>query len=323
MSLRSLSLLLLFGLLGAGPVAAQERWPAKAVRWIVPYAAGGFADIRARKIGQDLAAVLGQPVVVENKPGAGGVLGTDLLAKAPPDGYTIGMGNLAALSVNVSLMKKIPYDPTKDVAAVVLIEKSPLILTAGPGLKAASLKELIAAAKAEPGKLGFASSGIGGAHHLSGEMLKQRAGIEITHIPYKGGAPAAADLVAGHVPMMFEMGYSALPSIKAGKIRALAVTSAKRLDLLPEVPTMSEAGMPGFESYNWQGLVVPAGTPKVIIDRLNREVNAILAKPAQREAITSTGSQVGGGTSDAFRDLIVSETKMWAQVIRDAKIQPE
>jgi tripartite-type tricarboxylate transporter receptor subunit TctC len=314
---------LIFILLASTPVRAQENYPSKPLRWIVPYAAGGFADIRARKIGIDLAKALGQPVVIENRAGAGGVVGTEAVAKAAPDGYTIGMGNLAALAVNVSLMKKLPYDPLKDLQPVVLIERSPLILVAGPGLKANSLQELIAYAKANPGKVGFGSSGVGGAHHLSAEMLKLRTGVDMVHIPYKGGAPAAADLMAGHLPVMFEMGYAALPSVKAGKTRALAVTSGQRLALLPEVPTMAEAGQPGFESYNWQGVVAPAGTPRAIVDRLNREFNAILAMPEQRDAILATASEVGGGTPEEFRDLIRSETAKWAEVVRAAKIQPE
>ncbi len=216
-----------------GHPSHAQPWPDKPLRWIVPYAAGGFADIRARKLGLDLAKAIGQPVVIENRAGAGGVVGTDAVAKAPADGYTIGMGNPPALAVNVSLLKKLPYDPAKDLQAVILVERSPLILTAGPGLKANSLQELIAYAKANPGKLGFGSLGIGGAHHLSGEMLRLRTGIDIVHIPSKGGAPAAADLMAGHLPMMFEMGDAALPSVKAGKIRALAVTSPTRHALLP------------------------------------------------------------------------------------------
>jgi len=315
--------LLMAILFASSSAIAQESYPVKPVRWVVPYAAGGFADIRARKIGVDLAKALGQPLVIENRTGAGGVIGTDAVAKAPADGYTIGMGNLAALAVNVSLMKKLPYDPLKDLQPVVLIERSALILAAGPGLPASSLKELIAYAKANPGKLGFGSSGIGGAHHLSGEMLKLRTGIEIVHVPYKGGAPAAADLMAGHLPMMFEMGYSSVPSVKAGKIRALAVTSSSRLALLPEVPTMAEAGLPGFESYNWQGVVVPAGTPRAIVDRLNREINAILSQPEQRDAILATASEPAGGTPEQFRELIRSETAKWGEVVRAAKIQQE
>jgi tripartite-type tricarboxylate transporter receptor subunit TctC len=318
--LRSFLILALFACASAN---SQENYPAKPVRWIVPYAAGGFADIRARKMGVDLAKALGQPVVIENRAGAGGVVGTDAVAKAAPDGYTIGMGNLAALAVNVSLMKKLPYDPQKDLQPVVLIERSALILVAGPGLKANSVQELVAYAKANPGKVGFGSSGIGGAHHLSGEMLKLRTGVDMVHIPYKGGAPAAADLMAGHLPMMFEMGYAAVPSVKGGKTRALAVTSSQRIPLLPEVPTMAEAGLPGFESYNWQGVVAPAGTPRPIVERLNRELNAVLALPEQRDAILATASEPAGGTPEQFRDLIRTETAKWAEVVRAAKIQPE
>jgi tripartite-type tricarboxylate transporter receptor subunit TctC len=304
-------------------VKAQESYPSKPVRWIVPYAPGGFADIRARKMGIDLAKALGQPVVIENRAGAGGTVGTDAVAKAPADGYTIGSGNLASMSVNVSLMKKLPYDPLKDLQPVVLIERSALILVAGPGLKANSVKELIDYARANPGKVGFGSSGVGGAHHLSGEMLKLRTGVDMVHIPYKGGAPAAADLMAGHLPVMFEMGYAAVPSIKGGKTRALAVTSSQRLPLLPDVPTMAESGLQGFESFNWQGVVMPAGTPRPIVDRLNKELNAILALPEQRDAILATASEVGGGTPEQFRDLIRSEIPKWAEVIKAAKIQPE
>jgi tripartite-type tricarboxylate transporter receptor subunit TctC len=313
----------ILALLGAGPVSGQQAWPSKPIHFIVPYAAGGFADIRARKIGVELAKALGQPIVIENRAGAGGVLGTDVVAKAAPDGYTIGMGNLPPLAVNVSLMKKLPYDPQKDLTPVILIESSPLILTAGPALPAKNVQELIALAKEKPGQLAFASSGIGGAHHLSGEMLRHATGIDIIHVAYKGGAPAAADLLAGHVPMMFEMGYAALPSIKAGKIRALAVTSTKRLAVLPDVPTMAEAGVPGFESYNWQGVIVPAGTPREIVERLNRELNTILAQPLTRELIASTGSEVAGGTPEAFGALIRSETEKWAKIVKQAGIRPE
>ncbi len=310
-------------LLAGAPAVAQETWPSKPVRWIVAYAPGGFGDIRARKIGAELSKSLGQPVVIENRAGAGGVVGTDAVAKAAPDGYTIGMGNFAALSVNVSLMRKLPYDVARDFAPVVLLERSPLFLMAGPALPATSLKDVLDAARANPGKLGFGSSGIGGAHHLSGEMLKLQTGIDIVHIPYKGGAPAAADLLAGHLPMMFEMGYAAMPSIRSGKARAIAVTAAERLPLAPEVPTMAESGLPGFEVYNWQGVVVPAATPRAIVERLNRELNAILARPEQREALSQLASQPAGGTPEGFRAFIRAETAKWARVVREAKIQQE
>ena len=320
---RPIAILLLLAVIFPKSVLAQDKWPSKPIRWIAPYAAGGFADIRARKLAIELSKNLGQPVYVENRAGAGGVVGTDAVAKAAPDGYTIGMGNLAALAVNVSLMKKLPYDPIKDLQPVVLIERSALILTAGPGLAASNVQDVVAYAKSNPGKLGFGSSGVGGAHHLSGEMLKLRTGIDMVHVPYKGGAPAAADVIAGHLPMMFEMGYAAVPSVRSGKIRALAVTSSRRLPLLPDVPTMAESGLPGFESLNWQGVVVPAGTPRAIVERLNREFNAILALPDQRDAIVATASEVGGGTPEEFGELIRSETAKWAEVVKAAKIQPE
>ncbi|MEI7443541.1 MAG: tripartite tricarboxylate transporter substrate binding protein [Burkholderiales bacterium] len=310
------------------PVVARAQapapaWPSKPIRLVVPYATGGFNDLRSRQIGQHLSKALGQPVIIDNKAGAGGTLGIDLVAKAAPDGYTIGMGNLASLSVNVSLMKKVPYDPQKDLAPIVLVEQSPLVLTAGPGTSAKTVGELLAQARAQPGKLTFASSGIGGAHHLSGEMLLQLAGADLAHVPYKGGSQGATDLMAGHVAVMFEMGYSALPSIKAGRIRALAVTSSKRLQVLPDVPTMIEAGVQGFESYNWQGLVAPAGTPRAIVDRLNREVNAILAMPEVRDGIVAQGSQPSGGTPEQFAAFVKTETAKWGKVVRDANIQPE
>ena len=316
-------LLPLLALLAGAPAFAQDAWPSKPVRWIVAYAPGGFGDIRARKIGAELAKSLGQPVVVENRAGAGGVVGTDAVAKSAPDGYTIGMGNFAALSVNVSLLKKVPYDVARDLAPVVLLERSPLFLMVGPALPATRLKDVLDAARANPGKLGFGSSGIGGAHHLAGEMLKLQTRVDIVHVPYKGGAPAAADLLAGHLPMMFEMGYAAMPSIRSGRARALAVTAGERLALAPEVPTMAEAGMSGFEVYNWQGVILPSATPRAIVGRLNRELNAILARPDQREALAQLASQPAGGTPESFRDFIRAETARWARVVHDAKIQPE
>lgn len=307
------------------PVAAfaQDKWPSKPIKIVVPYAAGGFADLRARQLGQQLGKLLGATIVVDNKAGAGGVIGTDVIAKAPPDGYTIGMGNLAPLAVNASLMKQLPYDPLRDLQPVILVERAPLILMTNPGSGINSVADLILQAKAKPGQFGFGSSGVGGAHHLSGEMLKMMAGIELTHVPYKGGAPAATDLVAGHIPLMFELGYSALPNLRAGLLRPLAVTSSKRLAVLPDVPTMDEAGVKGFESYNWQGVVAPAGVPPAIVARLNKELNAILLQPDVRKSIEDTGAQVGGGTPEEFAAFIRSETATWARVVKAAKIEPQ
>jgi tripartite-type tricarboxylate transporter receptor subunit TctC len=276
-----------------------------------------------RIVAQKLGERLGQTIVVENRGGAGGTIGTDAAAKAAPDGYTIGSGNLAPLAVNPTLMTMLPYHPQKDIAPVILIENSPLVLSVANSLPVKNLADLIALAKKDPGKLTFGSSGIGGAHHLSGEMFRNLANIDIVHVPYKGGAPASTDLMAGHLSMMFEMGYAALPAIKGQKIRPLAVTSTKRLALLPDVPTMVELGISDFESYNWQGIIAPAGTPAAIISKLNAALNEILLDPDVIKQISDTGSQAGGGTPEDFARFIASETTKWAKVIRAANIQPQ
>lgn len=321
-------------LLAAGLIAAAVTgnlaraqdtgdWPSKPITLIVPYAAGGFADTRVRLLARKLGDALQQPVVVENKAGAGGVIGTAMVAKAAPDGYTLGTGNLAPLSVNPTLMPKLSYQVDKDLAPVILIENSPLVLSVNNDVPVSNLQELIALAKQKPGTLTFGSSGVGGAHHLSGEMFREQAGIDISHVPYKGGSLAATDLMGGHITMMFEMGYSALPAIQGKKVHPIAVTSAKRLDVLPDVPTLAEAGLPGFESYNWQGIIAPAGTPKPIIERLNTEFNRILQDPEVQQAIAQTGSQAGGGSPEDFGAFIKSETAKWAEVIKagDIKLQ--
>ncbi len=303
-------------------LALAQAYPAKPVRWIIPYAAGGSADTRARQIVPHLAEMWGQPIVVETKPGAGGVLGTDSVAKAAPDGYTMGMGNFAPLAVNPSLLKGLPYDPLRDFAPVILLERGPLVLMVNPSLPVKSVKDLIALAKQKPG-MSFASSGNGGAHHLSGEMFKAMTGIDIQHVPYKGGAPAATDLMGGHVSMMFELMYAALPAIKGGKLRALAVTSSERLPVLPDVPTMAEAGVPGFESSNWQGVIMPAGTPRDIVAKANAAINKILAMPEVKNIILSQGNQAGGGTPEEFAALIRAEIPKWGKVVKDAHIQAD
>ncbi|MFD2185132.1 Bug family tripartite tricarboxylate transporter substrate binding protein [Rhodoplanes azumiensis] len=329
MVLRALALsLAVLSLAAALPARAQApapaaEYPARQVTLVVPYAAGGFADIRARKIAEKLGKALDATVIIDNKTGAGGVLGTAAIAKAPADGSVIGMGNLAPLAVNISLLGKLPYDPATDVVPVILIERSPLVLSAAPNQGLASVADVIAKAKAEPGKITYGSSGVGGAHHLSGVMFGRQAGIQIVHVPYKGGGNAATDLLAGHIAMMFEMGYAALPSIEAGKIKPLAVTSSHRVSLLPNVPTMAEAGLPGFESYNWQGVIAPKGTPPAIVARLNKELNAILQMPDVRDSIVSQASEPAGGTPEEFAAFIKSETAKWAELIRAANIKPE
>lgn len=309
----------------AGISASQTRapdWPQRQITFVVPYAPGGFGDTRMRLIARKLSDKLGQPVVVENRAGAGGTIGTALIAKAAPDGYTIGSGHLAPLAVNPTLMEKLPYDPAKDITAVALIENSPLVLSVSNSLPVNDLAALIALGKKEPGKLSFGSSGVGGAHHLSGEMFASQTGLNLVHVPYKGGAPAATDLMAGHLNMMFEMGYAALPAIKSGKVKPIAVTSKERLTVLPDVPTMSEAGLPGFESYNWQGIIAPAKLPEPILSKLNQSINAVLKDPEVADAISQSGSQSAGGTPQAFAAFILSEQEKWKMVIQSAGLKP-
>jgi tripartite-type tricarboxylate transporter receptor subunit TctC len=305
--------------LAAMPARAQDAWPSKPVRLIVPYAAGGFADTRARKIADALARTLGQPVIVDNRGGAGGVTGTDVIAKAT-DGHTFGFGSPGPLVTNPMLMKKMPYDAEKAFKPIILIEQAPLFLTTAPNQSFKSVKELVDYARANPAKLSYGSSGVGGAHHLSGELLAFDTKTEMTHVPYKGGAPAAADLMGGHLSFMFEMGYSALPSIQAGKIKALAVSSAQRVKVLPDVPTLQEAGVKGFESYNWLGMIAPASTPDTVVARLNQAVNEALKQPDIRQMIEGSGGIVVGGTPQAYGKFIAQERAMWGPVIKNANI---
>ncbi len=322
---RTFLLLLVSGVaVPAASLAQSARaYPEKPVHWIIPYAAGGSADNRARQIAPKLREIWTQPVVIENKPGASGVIGTDLVAKSAPDGYTIGMGNFAPIAVNLSLMKSLPYDPIKDLAPVVLLERGPLVLMVNPSLPVKSVNDLISLARGKPGALTFASSGNGSAHHLSGEMFKTMTGIDIRHVPYKGGAPAVTDLMGGHVSMMFELMYSALPGIRGGKLRALAVTSAHRLSVLPDVPTLAEAGVTGFESSNWQGVIAPAGTPAEIVSALSAAINKVLAMPEIRDRIVSEGNEAGGGSPEEFASLIKTEIQKWGKVVRSAGVQAD
>ena len=304
-------------------VWAQDAYPSKPITLICPYAAGGNADQRSRQIGRFMASALGQPVLVDNKPGAGGNIGTEAVARAKPDGYIIGMGNFAPLAVNPTMFLRLNFDPAKDLVPICLIEKGPLVLMVPPTSPFRSVKDIIAAAKAAPGKLSFASGGLGGSHHLSGEMFKSLAGLSITHIPYKGGAPATTDLMSGQVDMMFEQMYTAAPSIRAGKLRALAITSKTRSPVFPDVPTMAEAGVPGFEVQNWQGLIAPAGTPAAVIRVLNEAVNNALKDPAIKEQMLGQGNELGGGPPDVFAALIKSEAERWGKLVKANNVKPE
>ena len=303
--------------------ALAQDYPTKTITFIVPYAAGGSGDIRGRQIAQQLSGILGKPVIVDNKPGAGGNIGTEVIARAPPDGYIIGMGNFAPLSVNQSLFKKLNFDPARDLLPVVLIEKGPLALMANPKSPYKTVKDIVDAAKAKPGVLTIANGGIGGSHHLSAELFKQAAGIDMISVAYKGGAPAATDVMAGNVDLMFEQMYAAVPSIQSGKLRPIAVTSAKRIAAFSGVPTFGESGYPTVEVLNWQGVVVPGGTPRMVIDRLNAALNQALRNPDFRDKISSQNNEPGGGTPEDFAALIRSESAKWSVVVRHANIKPE
>jgi tripartite-type tricarboxylate transporter receptor subunit TctC len=306
-----------------GSLFAQEKYPNKPITWVVPYGAGGNADQRSRQISKVMSQILGQPIVVENKAGAGGNIGTDSIARAKSDGYVIGMGNFAPLAVNHALFKKLTYDPFTDLVPICLIEKGPLILTVRADSPFKSVKDIVAAAKAQPGKLSYSSGGIGGSHHLSGSLFEHVAGIDMTHIPYKSGAAGATDLLGGHVQMMFEQMYAAMPSVTGGKMRALAITSKQRSPLLPDVPTMGESGYPGVEVLNWQGLIGPKGLPAALIAQLNAACNKALLDPEVKDRVLAQGNELGGGTPEQFAALIKSEAPRWAKVVRDAKIEPE
>jgi len=302
---------------------SQSAYPNKPINFIVPYGAGGSADSRSRQIAQKLSVLLKQPIVVDNKPGAGGNIGTEFIARAAPDGYTIGMGNFAPMAVNKTLFGNLRYDPEIDLSPIILIEKGPLVLVVNPNSPYKTINDIVAAAKAKPGVLTFSSGGIGGSHQLSAELFELNAGINMIHVPYKSGSAALTDLMAGNVDLMFDQMYSAVPSIKADKIRPLAITSKKRSPLLPNVPSFAELGYPKVEVLNWQGLIAPKGTPKAIIDRLNTTANEALKDPALRELMLSQGNEIGGGSPAEFAALIKSESAKWSAVVRTANMKPE
>jgi len=302
---------------------AQSNYPNKPINFIVPYGAGGGADSRSRQIAQKMSVILKQPIIVDNKPGAGGNIGTEFISRAAPDGYTIGMGNFAPMAVNKTLFGNLRYDPETDLTPIVLVEKGPLVLVVNPNSPYKTVQDIVAAAKTKPGTLTFSSGGIGGSHQLSAELFEQNAGIEMIHVPYKSGSAGLTDLMAGNVTMMFDQMYSAMPSIKADKLRPIAITSKKRSPLLPNIPSFSEVGYPKVEVLNWQGLIAPKGTPKAIIDKLNAAANEALKDPALRELMLSQGNEIGGGSPAEFAALIKSESAKWSAVVKTANIKPE
>ncbi|HEX5130183.1 MAG TPA: tripartite tricarboxylate transporter substrate binding protein [Usitatibacter sp.] len=314
--LRALCVFSAISALGGWGEAQAQPYPAKPIRFVVPYPAGGPLDTVARLLGAKVGESLGQPVVVDNKPGAGGNIGADIVAKSPADGYTILMGAVATHAINPTLYKSIPYDPIKDFAPVTQVASTPNVLVVNPAVPAKDVKEFIAYAKANPGKLSFGSGSIGSAGHLAGELFKATAGVDMVHVPYKGAAPAMQDLIGGQVQLMFDNLASSLAQVKAGKIRALAVTTAKRTPLAPELPTIAESGVPGFDISTWFGIFAPAGTPKPALERLHAEFAKALADPGIREKMNRMGAEPVGNTPEEFAAFIRTEADKYAKLIR-------
>ncbi len=296
--------------------AFAQAYPNHAIRLVVPFPAGGTTDILARDVGKRLTETLGQSVVIDNRPGAGGNIGSDIVAKSAPDGYTLLMGTVGTHAINPSLYAKMPYDHVKDFAPVVLVAGVPNVLVVHPALPVKSVAELIKLAKDKPGTINFASSGAGTSIHLSGELFKTMTGVDIVHVPYKGSAPALTDLMGGQVQIMFDNLPSSLPQIKGGKLRAIAVTSLKRAPALPDLPTLAESGLPGFEASSWFGILAPAGTPAPVIAKINAEVDKWLQSPEGKEQLMTQGAEVAGGTPEQFAAHIRAETEKWAKVVK-------
>jgi tripartite-type tricarboxylate transporter receptor subunit TctC len=307
---------------GMQPLLAQG-YPEKTVRIIVPYAPGGTADMLARTIGQKMAESLGQQVIIDNRPGAGGNIGANLAARAAPDGYTILMGTVATHAINPNLYPKMPYDAAKDFAPIILVATLPNLLVINPSLPARNVKELIALAKSKPGELAFASAGNGTSQHLSGELFKKMTGVDMIHIPYKGSAPAVTDLVGGQVQVMFDNIPSSLPQVRAGKLRALAVTGPRRSPVVPDLPTVSEAGLPGFSITSWFALFAPDGTPAKILLRLNKEAGKAIASQELRKQWMAQGIEPAGGTSEQLAEFRRIEAPKWEKIVRDSGARVE
>lgn len=308
---------------GARVLAQSAPFPDKPIRFVVPFSPGGAADVLARAVGQWVGTRLGQPVVVENRPGAGGSIAGELVAKSPPDGYTLFVGSTGPLAINATLYSKLPYNPVTDFAPVSLAVLVQNIVVVRPGFPAANVRELLELARRQPGKLTYASSGNGTSLHLAGELLKSMTGVDITHVPYKGGAPAITDLMGGQVDMMFAVAPDAMPHIRAGKITPLAVAGASRSPSLPDLPTVAEAAVPGFEASAWYGFVAPAKTPDGIVAVLNQAINQALATPEVRDRLSPLGFEIVGSDPKQFAGRIDSEVRKWGAVIKSIGIKAD
>ena len=308
---------------GAQPTSAtsEQVYPAKPIRVVVPFPAGGNTDIYARPLAHRLGELMGQRVVVDNRPGAGGSIGGELVAKAAPDGYTLIAGTTSTFGIGPNLHSKLPYDPVRDFAPVILGSVAQNMLVVHPSVPARSVRELVALAKAHPGKLNFGSAGIGTSSHVAAELFKSMTKTDMTHVPYKGTSLAMADLLPGTIDLIFDSLATALPPVKAGRLRALAVTGARRIELMPELPTVSEAGVPGYEVSAWFAILAPAHTPQDVIVRLNGELNKVLQTPDIRKAWADQGAEVGGGSPERLAVHVQSELAKWGKLTREANIR--
>ncbi len=302
-------------------VKAQANYPNKPMRLVVPFPPGGGNDILARAIGQRLSEVAGQPVVIDNRAGAGGELGATMVAQAAPDGYTMMLGSVGNLAHNAALKANLSYDPVRDYAPVTLLATSAFIVVVNPALPVHNIRELIALAKAQPGKLNYCTPGLGSSFHMTTELFKYATGTDMVHVPYKGSAPALIELIAGQTQLSFSTMPPVIPHMKAGKLRAIAVTSAKRASVVPDVPTVSESGVPGFEVENWQGIVVPKQTPPAVVQKLNRDFLAAIKRPGMVEVLSAQGLEAATSTPEAFGELIRSEVAKYTKVAKAANLK--
>jgi tripartite-type tricarboxylate transporter receptor subunit TctC len=303
--------------------AAEPSYPTRPVRWIVAFPPGGITDIMTRMLAERLSEKFGQQFIVDNRPGGGGLIAAGLAARAAPDGYTLFTGTISTLAANVSTYRKLPYDPLKDFSAVTLTAVTPYVLVINSTVAARSVSEFVALAKSRPKQLTFATAGLGGGSHLATELFLAMAGIELVHVPYKGAAPAMVALLAGQVQMNFNQPPSTAPHVASGRIRVLAASGARRVAIFPDVPTLAEAGITGYEATSWQGLVVPPGTPRAVIARRHRAVDAVLRSGEMRERLAAQGSEAVPTTPDEFGKFIGDEISKWARVAKRAGIKPE
>jgi tripartite-type tricarboxylate transporter receptor subunit TctC len=328
MTLSKRPLLLAAIVLAAGAAAAQgsatpASYPNKPIRLVVPFTPGGSSDILARSVGQKLSEAWGQPVVIDNVPGAGGSLGADRVAKAAPDGYTLLMGHIGTHAVNPLIYPRLPYDPIKSFSPVAWVARVPNILVVHPSVPAKNLKELVALAKSKPGQLNYGSGGNGSAAHLTTEYLKLQSQTFMVHVPYRGTAPAVNDLVAGQIQLLFTGAPAVLPFVKSGQLRALAVSSSKRMDALPDLPTVAESGYKGFEADQWYGIMAPSGTPREIVAKLNAQINLALNSPELKSRLANEGAIAAPTTPEAFGQHIASELARWKPVIQSGGIKAD